>query len=172
MLFCTCKSFPYLKRRVMQPRHPTMIRSSEGLAKFIWRILDIKYTPFWSLTCAFILEHARVQARILSFDLQPCLGRHSVEDKVVVAMRAVFVRLFELAAILAEAFLAFLASEDLGGDLVGSRRKGEMQGDIVITFDAPCRGFAARGDLPSLGGTRRSRTTCGLKFGLERKCRA
>lgn len=63
-----------------------------------------------------VLQHARILPHILALDLQPRLGLHSLDQKVVVAVRAVFVALVKLGHVFAEALFAFLAREDhLGG---------------------------------------------------------
>lgn len=56
-------------------------------------------------------DHPVVDAHVLGLDRQRGLGRHGVEDKVVIAVRAVLVGLLELLRVLAETLLALLAGE-------------------------------------------------------------
>ena len=59
-----------------------------------------------------VLDEAGVLSDILTLDLQSGLWCLCFENKVVVAMRAVLVTLFELLDVLAERLSAFLASKD------------------------------------------------------------
>ena len=58
-----------------------------------------------------ILQHPTINPRILSLHLQRRLRLLRLNDKVVIAVRAVLVAILELLRVLAEALLALLARE-------------------------------------------------------------
>lgn len=81
------------------------------LTKLVCVLHRVEDGPFPLLLLPLVLEHPAVHASVFSFDRDGGVGRLGINDEVVVAVRAVFVRVIELLGILAEAFLAFLAGE-------------------------------------------------------------
>lgn len=64
------------------------------------------------LAYTLVLDETSVLSYILALDLQSSLRCLCFEDKVVVAVRAVFVALFKLLDVLAESLFALFARED------------------------------------------------------------
>ena len=60
-------------------------------SKSIWGILDIENRSRLFALYSIVLEHARVHASILTFKLESWRGGLGVENKVVVAVRAILV---------------------------------------------------------------------------------
>ena len=97
------------------PKHRNMYRpaalslsSAQLICVGIW-VEDV------SLPCqtgSFVLEHLVVHSHVLALDRQGRFGCLSLDDKVVVASGAVFVRVLPLLGVLAENLFALFAGED------------------------------------------------------------
>lgn len=64
------------------------------------------------MTCALILDHAGVFAEIVTLDAESGMWGLCFENKMIVAVRAVFVALIKLLNVFAEALFALFASKD------------------------------------------------------------
>lgn len=112
------KAKPAAERQEMH--HPAVTSLAMALymphscsAQLIRGITHVENRALAVLPHALVLEHARVDARVLALDLQPRARRHGVNDIVVVAVRAVLVALVELAPVLAKALFALFARKYL-----------------------------------------------------------
>lgn len=93
-----------------------------------------------------ILDHPRVLSNILSLHLQSCLWFFGLNDKVVVAVRAVLVAVFEFGHVFAETLFTFLACKGHFHGLFESVVLG-----FGVAFGAVEPLFAARGADGDLG---------------------
>lgn len=113
--------------------------TGDHLSQLVWRLLNVEDAPKLVVRTpdSLIFDHSRVHPHIVALNLQHRLRLHSLEDVVVITMRTVFVGIFELVGVLAEALLAFLAGE---GHLVGLEQRVLLSLAVAISAIEP---FAA-----------------------------
>ena len=89
-------------------KNPEPLPCSSQLIRFRRRI---KNSPSLLILNALILNHTIINTNVIALDGKRGLGDRSLEDEVVVAVRAVLVGLLELLRVLAETLAALLARE-------------------------------------------------------------
>ena len=77
------------------------------------RILHIKNSPSLLSFYPIVPQHPTVDSRVLAFESQLSLRGNSFQDEVVVAVRAILVRLLKLLGVFPESLFALLAGEGL-----------------------------------------------------------
>lgn len=85
-----------------------ILHRSSQLVSILVRVEDGSQT---ALLLPVVLEHLAVHSHIVALDGQSSLGGLGIDNEVVIAVRAVFVGLFELGGILSEALLALFAGK-------------------------------------------------------------
>lgn len=88
------------------PRRGHEIKSSQPI-----RCVLIVNRMTWVDLSPFVFEHPRVHSWVLAFHCQRRFGCHSVQNEVVVTVRAVFIALLEFGDVFPEGFLALFADE-------------------------------------------------------------
>jgi len=89
----------------LMPQESTRSSQSVGC------ILDVEDGTLLFPLDPVVFEHSCIYTGIFAFDIECGLRRQSLDDEVVVAVRAVFVTLFKLLRVFPEAFLALLAGK-------------------------------------------------------------
>jgi len=105
----TIPSMPLNQNRISPYHHPHGHYSTQLIRCF----LHIKYRPLLLASNSIILQHSAINPSILPLNLQHRLWRNSFENKVIVAVWAVFVTFLELFSIFPEGFFTLFAGKGL-----------------------------------------------------------